>query len=187
MNLVDATPLRRSAHDPASSYAVEPSPRRDRAVLRVGSTIYLWPLPASPGDLRVRRVALDAPVRRLPDEPSFGGEEEPEQPAPRRVQADRLRRLQARAALYATPGTLCSTQDIADVFGLRESDVRAARPASARRLGRAWLAPFGDWLAALGIDLDALATANDRPRLIRTRTPAAPTLRPLGGPSTGRR
>jgi hypothetical protein len=172
----------------ARRFAVEPSPRRDRAVLRVGSVIYVWPVPARPDALRVRALRLDAPVRPFPDEPRFGGEEDAEAPATRRVQADRLRRLQARAALYATPDTLCSTQDIADVFALREADVRAARPPSARTIGRAWMAPFGDWLRALGVDLAFLATAQpEPPRAARTRTSAVPTLVPLGGPSARRR
>lgn len=189
MPLVQATPLRPSERGP--TYALDPAPRRDCAVLRVGSTVYVWPVPTRVGSslLRVRRVALDAPVRHVPDGPSFGGlDEEPaDERASRRVQADRLRRLQARAALYATPATLCSTQDVADVFGVREADVRAARPASARRLGRAWMAPFGEWLMALGIDLDALVAQAELPRVVRTRTPAAPTLRPLGGPTAARR
>jgi hypothetical protein len=187
MNLVSATALRREDADPVGTFAVQRAPRRDRAVLVVGSTVYVWPMPARPDALRVRRVRLDAPVRRVPDGPVFGGDDKPEAPATRRVQADRLRRLQARAALYATPATLCSTQDIADVFALRESDVRASRPASARRVGRAWMAPFGDWLVALGVDLDGLAAQAEAPRVVRTRAPAAPTLRPLGGPSAGRR
>ena len=70
---------------------------------------------------------------------------------------------------------------------MRERSSRAARPASARRLGRAWMAPFGDWLVALGIDLDALVAQAELPRVVRTRTPAAPTLRPLGGPTAARR
>lgn len=188
MNLVPATALRREDADPVCTFAVEHAPRRDRAVLLVGTTAYVWPVPARPDALRVRRVRLDAPVRREPNGPVFGGDDdEPEAPATRRVQADRLRRLQARATLYATPATLCSTQDIADVFALRESDVRASRPSSARRIGRAWMAPFGDWLVALGVDLEGLAAQAEAPRVVRTRTPAAPTLRPLGGPSAGRR
>jgi hypothetical protein len=187
MNLIPATVLRRNHADPACAFAVQNAPRRDRVVFLVGSTVYLWPVPARPDALRVRRVRLDAPVRRAPDGPVFGGDDEPEPLAPRRVQADRLRRLQARAALYTTPATLCSTQDIADVFALRESEVRASRPANARRIGRAWMAPFGDWLVALGVDLGRLAAQAEAPRVIRTRAPAAPTLRPLGGPSAGRR
>jgi hypothetical protein len=157
---------------------------RDLGLLRVGRTVYAWRIPHPGAPLgRVRRIRLDRPRRIVPDVPSFGGGDEEVVPASPRVQADRLRRLQARAALYATPATLCSTQDVADVFGLREGDVRLARPASARRLGRAWLAPFGDWLVALGIDLPALAEAVEEIRAPRTRTVTLPTLRPLGGPN----
>jgi hypothetical protein len=162
--------------------AVEQAPRRDRVVLRDGATFYVWPMATRPDALSVRRVRLDAPLP--PDGPVFAGEDG--DPAPRRVQADRLRRLQARAALYATPTTLCSTQDIADVFALRESDVRAARPASARHVGRAWMAPFGDWLAVLGVDVAALAARTEAPRELRVRSSSAPTLRPLGGPGRTR-
>ena len=107
--------------------------------------------------------------------------------ASKQTQADRLRRLHARAALFATPETFCSTQDIADVFGLRESDVRAARPLTARRIGRACMAPFGDWLVAIGIDLDALADRTAATRAPTVRTVDTPTLRPLGGPHSARR
>ena len=98
-----------------------------------------------------------------------------------------LPRQHTRTRIELRPATLCSTQDIADVFALRESDVRASRPASARRIGRAMMAPFGDWLMALGVDLEGLAAQAEAPRVVRTRAPAAPTLRPLGGPSAGRR
>lgn len=187
MNLVPATALRGEGVVLHGAFAVQHAPQRDRAVLVIGTTAYVWPVPAPPDALRVRRIDLAAPLRRAPDGPVFGGDDEPEAPATRRVQADRLRRLQARAALYTTPATLCSTQDIADVFALREADVRAARPPGARRIGRAWMAPFGDWLVALGVDLGGLAAQAEAPRVVRTRAPAAPTLRPLGGPSAGRR
>lgn len=107
-------------------------------------------------------------------------------PASGRLQADRLRHLHARATLVATPETPCSTQDIADVFCVREGDVRAARPASARRIGRAWMAPFGDCLVALQIDLAALAAQTEARRAPRVREVTLPTLRPLGEPTAAR-
>lgn len=161
--------------------------QRNQVVFRDGNSVYLWRIGAPPEALRVRRVALDRPARPRHDRMVFAGEEGASDPVPRRVQADRLRRLQARAALYATPATLCSTQDIADVFALRESDARACRPESARRIGRTWMAPFGDWLVALGVDLEGLAAQAEVPRVVRVRAPSAPTLRPLGGPTAGRR
>lgn len=165
-------------------------PNRDRVVFVDGNHVYVW----SPPDrdrgtgLRVRRLALDQPVRVACDTPSFGGlnEDEDFRPATRRVQADRLRRLHTRAVLFATPETLCATQDIADVFGIAEGDVRASRPPTARRIGRAWMAPFADWLQALRIDLDAMADQTDAPRRRSVREITAPTLRPLGGPTPTR-
>ena len=170
----------------AHAVALVPMPTRDRVVLRVDDTVYVWPLPPRGVVLRaVRRLRIDRPGRRMNDLPTFGGGAD-ELPASRQLQADRLRRLHARAALFATRETLCSTQDIADVFGVREGDVRAARPATARQIGRAWMAPFGDWLAALHIDLDALADRNDAVRAPRVREITMPALRPLGGPTAVR-
>lgn len=165
---------------------VAPARVRDRAVLHVGGVVYVWPIPEPGRSVReVRRLRLDRPLRRLDAFPSFGGDDAPQ--ASKQTQADRLRRLHARAALFATPETFCSTQDIADVFGLRESDVRAARPLTARRIGRACMAPFGDWLVAIGIDLDALADRTAATRAPTVRTVDTPTLRPLGGPHSARR
>lgn len=71
------------------------------------------------------------------------------------------------------------------MFGVREGDVRSARPASARRIGRAWMAPFGDWLVAVHINL-ALAAQTEARRTPRVREVTLPTLRPLGGPTAAR-
>ncbi len=170
--------------------AATPLPVRDRVVFVEGNQVYVWPFPKRTlGDrLHVRRLALDQPVRVPSDSPRFGGLDEDEElrPATRRVQADRLRRLHTRAVLFATPETLCSTQDIADVFGIAEGDVRASRPISARRIGRAWMAPFADWLVALHINLDAMADESDAPRRRPIRDIEPPTLRPLGGPTHAR-
>ena len=168
-----------------AAVALVDAPVRDRVVLHVDDVVYVWPIPEPGRALRdVRRVRLDRPRLIRDGMPTFG--EGDDEPASGRLQADRLRRLHARAALFATPETLCSTQDVADVFGVREGDVRAARPASARRIGRAWMAPFGDWLVALHIDLDVLAAQTEARRAPRVREITLPTLRPLGGPTAGR-
>ncbi|MBN1335085.1 MAG: hypothetical protein JXB39_03905 [Deltaproteobacteria bacterium] len=62
-------------------------------------------------------------------------------------------RVQARAALYAAPETLVTATDVAFAIGLRDAEVRAARPASARRVGRTWRAPFRDWLVILDLEV----------------------------------
>lgn len=169
-------------------FAFQSGPQRHLGVLRVGRVVYVWRVPPVGSDLRaVRRLRLDRPGRRAPCSPVFGGDEDDVVPAAPRVQLDRLRRLQARAALFATPETLCSTEDVADVFGLRQGDVRAVRPETARRIGRAWMAPFGDWLRALRIDLEALADATEaKVRTGRVRATGAVPLRPLGGPGLAR-
>jgi hypothetical protein len=92
----------------------------------------------------------------------------------------------ACAALFATPETLCSIQDVADVFGVSEGDERAARRASARRIGRAWMAPFGGSLVALHIDLDALGAQTEANRAPRVGEVTLPSLLPLGTPTAAR-
>ncbi|MFH1466502.1 MAG: hypothetical protein ABIO70_19110 [Pseudomonadota bacterium] len=87
-------------------------------------------------------------------QPVFGGEiedaSEPNEPGrSRRSRQDRFQRLQTRAWLYAHPDTPCTAGDVAEILGLREGDVRAARPESIQPCGRGLLAPFGHWKAAL--------------------------------------
>ena len=55
MNLVPATALRRDDADPVGTFAVQHAPRRDRAVLLVDSTVYVWPVPARPDVIIWRR------------------------------------------------------------------------------------------------------------------------------------
>jgi hypothetical protein len=129
----------------------------------------------------------------LPDSPAFGGPlSDDEDSGPKRRQRGELhRRLALRARLYAQPATPCSAPEVAWVFGLRESDVRAHRPATAQRCGRAILAPFAHWLVCLetaGLlpsweraSEVALHRAGQPPRSHR-RGSAAPKLLPLGGP-----
>lgn len=80
--------------------------------------------------------------------PSFGGPLDEDELRPPALDP-RLARLRVRAMLVANPGTPCSTEEVAAVFGLRQGSVRDARPATAQRIGRALVAPFGHWLRAL--------------------------------------
>lgn len=123
--------------------------------------------------------------------PSFGGslDDEPGPPA----LDPRLARLQVRAMLTANPATPCSTEEVAAVFGLRQGSVRDARPASARRVGRALVAPFGHWVRALeraGLlpqwEDELLEDEPVACRSVRARSPA-PRLEALGGPHPHRR
>ncbi|MCB9765235.1 MAG: hypothetical protein H6739_36005 [Alphaproteobacteria bacterium] len=93
----------------------------------------------------------------------------------RRTRADRLDRLLVRAALYASPSTPCSAQEVADALGMREGDVRRLNPAGLRRYGRSLRAPFSCWL-------DALHDKDDAPPPRRRERIRSPRLRPLGGP-----
>ena len=132
----------------------------------------------------------------LPDSPAFGGpltdDGDEQDSSPRRRQRGELhQRLALRARLYSQPATPCSAPEVAWVFGLRESDVRAHRPATAQRCGRAILAPFAHWLVCLEtaglmpswepVSEIALHRAG-QPSRSRRRGPAAPKLLPLGGP-----
>jgi hypothetical protein len=138
--------------------------------------------------------------RRVPwptaGQPVFGGVEDgrsEEDGGPRRRGCDDpLLRVRVMALLYANPEAPCSTPQVARVFGLRETDVRSARPPSARRVGRALLAPFGHWLVTLqraGLvpawpdELEAPSEGPSSPSARRRHRPGH--LRPLGGP--GRR
>ncbi|MCB9796074.1 MAG: hypothetical protein H6741_25535 [Alphaproteobacteria bacterium] len=126
-------------------------------------------------------------LRLVTDPPRFGALDEDDgplrevtldhDPTPRRKsKADRLLRLQARAALFASPTTPCSAQEVADVLGLRDGDVRALQPAGLRRYGRSLKAPFGAWIAALH---DETPTEFAPRRRTRATTPR---LQALGGP-----
>lgn len=155
--------------------------RVDRIVRRV-SRRGGWVPPA----LRVRPPA---PVPLLV--PSFGGPLDDEAGPP--TLDPRLARLQVRAMLMANPATPCSTEEVAAVFGLRQGSVREARPASARRVGRALVAPFGHWLRALERGGLLPQWEADLPqgepvacRAVRARSPA-PRLEALGGPQPHRR
>ena len=143
-----------------------------------------------------------SPVRGAIGEPRFGGiadragddEAAPVDRSGRRRQV--MIRLQVRSLLYSIPATPCSTQEIASLFALREGDVRQARPRSAMKIGRAWAAPFGHWLASLqraGLvpvwpeesESPARAAAPP-PTTGRHRGPhRTGQLRPLGGPGRG--
>ena len=99
----------------------------------------------------------------------------------------RMARLRVRALLFANPDTPCSASEVASVLGVRESAVRDARPASARKLGRALVAPFAHWLRSLNragvlpAFTDLEGDAPGRPRRARGAS-RAPRLVPLGGP-----
>ena len=132
----------------------------------------------------------------LPDSPAFGGQfsddEDEQDSSPRRRQRGELhQRLALRARLYTQPATPCSAPEVAWVFGLRESDVRAYRPTTAQRCGRAILAPFAHWLVCLehaGLlpSWEPMSEATQhgagRPPRARRRGSTAPKLMPLGGP-----
>jgi hypothetical protein len=127
--------------------------------------------------------------------PAFGGplsdnEDEQDSSPRRKVRGELHRRLALRARLYAQPATPCSAPEVAWVFGLRESDVRANRPSTAQRCGRAILAPFAHWLACLeAVGLlptwepvaEASLHRSGQPPRARRRGSAAPKLLPLGG------
>ncbi|MCB9759559.1 MAG: hypothetical protein H6739_06935 [Alphaproteobacteria bacterium] len=101
--------------------------------------------------------------------------------------AQRLRRLHVRAALYASPETLCTAKEFAGVMGLREATARKLQPASLRPVGRSKRAPFRCWLAALDgepVVHDAVPIEHPTPQ--RSRRPKRSTSRsltPLGGPA----
>jgi len=134
-------------------------------------------------------------------QPVFRGIDDGETPVPRpasRREHNSLR-VQVRALLYCNPETPCSVEEVANVLGLREGDVRNARPGTAKRVGRAIMAPFGHWLVGLR-QAGLMPTWTDdaephplaavpRPQA-RTR-PRSGQIMPLGGPgqrgSTGGR
>jgi hypothetical protein len=132
----------------------------------------------------------------LPESPAFGGpltdDGDEQDSSPRRRQRGELhQRLALRARLYSQPATPCSAPEVAWVFGLRESDVRAYRPTTAQRCGRAILAPFAHWLVCLEAKglLPTWEPVNEapphhagRPPRPRRRGATAPKLLPLGGP-----
>ncbi|MCB9794786.1 MAG: hypothetical protein H6741_18935 [Alphaproteobacteria bacterium] len=126
-------------------------------------------------------------LRLVRDEPCFGALDEDDGPlreitldedtSPRRKsRANRLLRLQTRAALFASPTTPCSAQEVANVLGMRDSDIRALQPAGLRRYGRSLKAPFDEWIAALHAD----AATEPAPR--RRQRPTSRRLQALGGP-----
>ncbi len=138
------------------------------------------------------RTAQPAFLRRVvPDQPSFGGVDDADAAlTPLSTRHRRLLRLQVRALLFANADTICSAVEVASVLGIRESDVRAARPAAARPCGRALMAPFHMWLDALraagilpgwGGDPSPHPVASTPPSR-PGRSPTAPRLQPLGGP-----
>ena len=146
--------------------------------------------------VRLGRVRRRVPWPE-PRQPVFGGVEDggaEEDGGPRRRGGgDPLLRVRVMASLYANPEAPCSAPQVARVFGLREGDVRAARPPSARKVGRALLAPFGHWLVTLqraGL-VPAWPEELEPPTKIPTSPPSTRRfsrpghLRPLGGP--GRR
>ncbi len=130
------------------------------------------------------------------DRPAFGGpltdDGDEQDSSPRRRQRGELhQRLALRARLYAQPATPCSAPEVAWVFGLRESDVRAFRPTTAQRCGRAILAPFAHWLVCLetaGLLPSWEPVSGVAPHRAgqsthpRRRGSTAPKLLPLGGP-----
>jgi hypothetical protein len=132
----------------------------------------------------------------LPDSPAFGGQltdagDELDSSPRRRQRGELHQRLALRARLYAQPATPCSALEVAWVFGLRESDVRAYRPATAQRCGRAILAPFAHWLECLEtagllpsweLESEVALHRAGRPPRAHRRGSAAPKLLPLGGP-----
>ena len=111
-----------------------------------------------------RGIVLDFPPVRQGDDivsgfhhgPVFGGDSGKQGVLPgasrspaRRERKQRFERLQVRAFLYQNPATPCTAQDVAEVFGLRESAVRSCRPVTAKKCGRGLLAPFSHWRTAL--------------------------------------
>ena len=149
-----------------------------------------WPIPRS-----------DSPGSCMPDrparwdrgcQPAFGGVDDagtPDHLPASRRERNSLR-VQVRAILYANPETPCSIEEVANVLGLREGDVRNARPDTAQLVGRALMAPFGHWLGGLrqaGL-LPTWADDDDpRPVPVMPRQQAPARLRPgqivpLGGP-----
>jgi hypothetical protein len=138
---------------------------------------------------RTPRPAFLRPV--FPEQPRFGGVDDADGAlTPGAVRHRRLLRLQVRALLFANADTICSAVEVASVLGIREADVRAARPGAARPCGRAMMAPFRLWLDALqaaGVvprwDEDGeLQPTAPSPRSRAGRSHAVPRLRPLGGP-----
>ncbi|MCB9764981.1 MAG: hypothetical protein H6739_34730 [Alphaproteobacteria bacterium] len=128
------------------------------------------------------------------DPPRFEGEADPTddarevtlaEPTPRQRRADRLRRLQARAALFASPETCCSATEFADVMGMREGDARCLQPAGLTPSGRSRRAPFRAWLDALhcrDVANDPEPAEIPAPRPVKRPRHARPrTLKPLGG------
>ena len=162
---------------------VHSNPGRPQPPLQVELSSPTLHVPATPPQSRVPR-------------PSFGGVERDDSPevarTPRRQgnSADLSVRLQAKALLYTNPTTPCTTAEIANIFRLREATVRAARPASAMKCGRAWLAPFGDWLRSLQ-HAGQVPTWGEREERQQATSPAprqargskkTSHLQPLGGP-----
>ena len=152
--------------------------------------------------LSIAKTARRGRVRcRVPwpatGQPVFGGVEDSRavgNSGPRRRGGgDPLLRVRVLALLYANPETPCSVPQVARVFGLREKDVRSARPGSAMKVGRALLAPFDHWLVTLrraGLvpawpeELEAPPKEASSPSSPRRRHRPG-HLQPLGGP--GRR
>ena len=143
MNVVPAPTRPRKETDLPSTLAVQRVPRRDRAVRLVGSTVHVWPVPARPDALRVRRVRLDAPPRRAPDGPGFGGDDEPKAPATRRSRPTGCARFKPTPRCTPRPRP-CAARRMSPTRSRSASPARTSRPASTRRIGRAWMAPFGD-------------------------------------------
>ncbi len=146
-----------------------------RATHRVLGTTPRPPIP------RAEAIALVTSQHHTPTQPTFGGTSGTDPPPSER-------RLWVLALLYANPETPCTAPQVAHAFGLRESSVRAARPTTAHKVGRAIMAPFGHWLAELrhaGLvpswrpEYDPPAPS---PRSSPRTRPETGHLRPLGGP-----
>ena len=150
------------------------------------------PIALSPQLLHIATYA--AAHQPASDTPSFGGVHGDDGSAagkrPREPRSPpSQRRLWVLALLYANPLTPCTVPQVAHVFGLRESDVRSARPNTARKVGRAMMAPFGHWLVELqhaGL-VPVWRPEYDPPQPSPTRStlpsPRTNHLRPLGGPT----
>ena len=131
------------------------------------------------------------------DAPVFGGVDDGGTEDPggvRRASGDAaLLRVKVLALLYANPFTPCTVTQVARAFGLRDGVVRRCRPKTARKVGRAWWAPFGHWKTMLvraelipewPDELEPPAAVAAPPQSTgrhRGRRQGAP-LRPLGGP-----
>ena len=134
-------------------------------------------------------------------QPVFGGVDDtaaPDGPSASRRERYSLR-VHVRGILYANPETPCSVKEVSNVLGLREGDVRRARPDTAQHIGRALMAPFSHWLRSLrqaGLLPTWADDANPHPvaEILRQQARARPRsgqLKPLGGPgqrgNSGRR